>query len=124
MVSCFIIYEVFECQYIPYRLEVRYKVIVEPFSNDFSNKSFTEIADRTIEILENSTFENFNLAWTNVTESRMESGNFFHYILKRYKKKNPHKKLNKQRSNICYMLQNLYCSYQARLTLHNVMHDN
>ncbi|VDI79044.1 Hypothetical predicted protein [Mytilus galloprovincialis] len=54
-------------------LEVRYKVIVKPFSHDFSNKSFTEIADSTTEILKTSTFENFNLTWTNLTESRMES---------------------------------------------------
>ncbi|CAC5379359.1 MEP1B [Mytilus coruscus] len=54
-------------------LEVGYKVKVEPFNNDFSNKTFTEIAEETTKIFENDTFENFGLTGEKETKSRMKS---------------------------------------------------
>ncbi|CAC5416035.1 MEP1B [Mytilus coruscus] len=54
-------------------LEVGYKVVVLPFNTDFGNQTFTDIAQETTKILIHGTLENFDLTWTNVTESRMES---------------------------------------------------
>lgn len=86
--------KVFEWKYISYRLEVGYKVIVEPYAKGIGNQTFTEIAEETNELLKNSTFENYTLTWTNVTESRMESGKILHII----PLKNTPKKLRKTKS--------------------------